>query len=422
MALAVVALPPVVAFGIGCGAILLFALLFGPKDQDVASLGPAKPAETSGDSPAALALIEKLPSPVLIVSRTGLVTFANRAAHEALPRLETGTHFASVIRAAALVEAVNATLADGREHAFEFSTHEGRDRTFEARTSLLTLEGGTRERAQAIVQLEDRTQARRAERMRSDFIANASHELRTPLASIIGYIETLQHHARDDPAARDRFLGIMAREAGRMSRLVDDLMSLGRIEMSEHLRPSDEISLHGVAAESAAAMIPVADGRGVRIDIDLDLPGALVRGDRDQLSQVFANLIDNALKYGAENGVVTLRSAVPGPGDLGRLGVSVVDGGPGIPREHLHRLTERFYRVNPKGGRTEVGTGLGLAIVKHILNRHEGRLEISSLPGEGSVFTVWVPAATSAAAMPRPRASQAVPVPPPPKTVSTVSV
>ncbi len=160
MALAVVAIPPVVAFGIGCGAILVFAILFAPRDTEVAPSAPPKPPERNGDSPAARALIERLPSPVLIISRSGLVTFANRAAHEALPRLQTGTHFSSVIRAAAFVEAVNASLADGEEHAFEFSTHEGRDRTFEARTSLLTPEGGTREQAQAVVQLEDRHQNR----------------------------------------------------------------------------------------------------------------------------------------------------------------------------------------------------------------------------------------------------------------------
>ncbi len=424
MALASVALPPVFLFALGCAAILVVAIMFVPRDDEVASPMTATPPPPDGDDPAGRALIEKLPSPVLIISRTGLVTFANRAAHEALPRLETGAHFAQTIRAAAFVEAVNATLSDGLEHTFEFSTHEGRDRTFEARTGLLPPERGTRDEARAIVQLEDRTRARSAERMRSDFIANASHELRTPLASVIGYIETLQHHARDDPAARDRFLAIMAREAGRMSRLVDDLMSLGRIEMSEHLRPSDEVSLHAVAAESAAALIPVAKGQGARIEIEIDLEplGARVRGDRDQLSQVFTNLIDNALKYGGENTVVTLRAVSPGPADLGRLGVSVIDNGPGIPREHLHRLTERFYRVNATSSRNKGGTGLGLAIVKHILNRHEGRLEISSKPGEGSVFTVWVPVARAGVAAPSPPDLPADSKPPVPNSASTPAV
>jgi two-component system phosphate regulon sensor histidine kinase PhoR len=404
MAVAAAGLPPVIAFGLGVAAALAAAMLLAPKGGDAAAASTMTVPSTAEPLPdgairSGEALIERLPSPVLIISRTGRVTFANRAAHEALPRLETGAHFASLIRAPAFVEAVNATLLDGREHAFEFSTHEGRDRTFEARTSLLPPDADVAGEAHAIVQIEDRTRARRAERMRSDFIANASHELRTPLASIIGYIETLQNHARDDPDARERFLAIMAREAGRMSRLVDDLMSLGRIEMSEHLRPDEELSLHAVAAESAAAMIPVAKSLGARIEMDLDPLGARVRGDRDQLAQVFTNLIDNALNYGGEAPVVTVRAADPGPADRGRFGVSVTDNGPGIPREHIHRLTERFYRVNQKGGRNKGGSGLGLAIAKHILNRHEGRLEISSKPGEGTAFTVWVPAAEPA---PRP--------------------
>lgn len=394
MALAAAGMPPWIAFSLGAAAALAAAALLSPEASQKDAPAPSAPPPPAPAEviPVGRALIEKLPSPVLVISRRGIVTFANRAAHDALPRLRAGAHFASCIRAPAFVEAVNATLSDGGERTFEFSTHEGRDRTFESRSSLLVSEGTARTEAQAIIQIEDRTRARRSERMRSDFIANASHELRTPLASIIGYIETLQHHARDDPEARDRFLGIMAREAGRMSRLVDDLMSLGRIEMSEHVPPSDAVSLHAVASESAAALMPVAESAGARIEIDLDPSGARVRGDRDQLAQVFTNLIDNALKYGGAATVVTVREAVPGPADTGRFGVSVTDTGPGVPREHIHRLTERFYRVNATNSRNKGGTGLGLAIVKHILNRHEGRLEITSKPGEGSTFTVWVPA------------------------------
>jgi len=245
--------------------------------------------------------------------------------------------------------------------------------------------------ALAIVQVEDHTEARRSEELRSDFVANASHELRTPLAAIIGYIETLQNHARDDAEARERFLAIMAREAGRMQRLVDDLMSLGRIEMTEHLRPVEQWPLARIAAESATALVPLARQQGVSLEIDLAGDGPIVLGDRDQLSQVFANLIDNAIKYGGPGSTVRVRTADPGNAHPNRCGIVVEDDGPGIPREHLHRLTERFYRVSTATSRNKGGTGLGLAIAKHILNRHEGRLEIRSTLGKGSAFTVWLP-------------------------------
>jgi two-component system phosphate regulon sensor histidine kinase PhoR len=261
----------------------------------------------------------------------------------------------------------------------------------EARVGLLPPGDAFGPEVQGIVQIEDRTETRRSEQLRSDFIANASHELRTPLASIIGYIETLQNHARNDPEARERFLGIMAREAGRMQRLVDDLMSLSRIEMSEHVRPVEEWSLTQIAAESAAALQPVALHHGVMLEIEVAPGDARVLGDRDQLEQVFTNLIDNAMKYGGEGGTVRVMAAPASRAHPNRVGVTVADDGPGIPREHIHRLTERFYRVSAVSSRNKGGTGLGLAIVKHILNRHGGRLEIVSEPGKGSAFTVWLP-------------------------------
>jgi two-component system phosphate regulon sensor histidine kinase PhoR len=337
------------------------------------------------------ALIEKLPTPLFLVTPTGRVSYANTAALEELPKLQTGSHFSHLIRAPAFVEALSATLADGEERQVRFSATQGRERFFEARLGLLPPGEAFGPESLGIVQIEDRTETRRAEQLRSDFIANASHELRTPLASIIGYIETLQHHARHDAEARERFLGIMAREAARMQRLVDDLMSLSRIEMSEHIRPGGAWSLNRIAADSAAALLPVAAQNGVTLEIDVPGEGAWVTGDRDQLAQVFTNLIDNAMKYGGEGATVRVRAAPPNKGNPGRHGVTVEDTGPGIPREHIHRLTERFYRVSVSSSRNKGGTGLGLAIVKHILNRHEGRLEIASMPGEGSAFTVWLP-------------------------------
>jgi two-component system phosphate regulon sensor histidine kinase PhoR len=344
------------------------------------------------------ALVDKLPTPLMLVTGTGRVAYANPAAHAVLPRLQLGAHFASLIRAPAFVEAVGATLADGAERAFQFSTHQGRERCFEARVGRLPTGGDFGPEARAIVQIEDRTQTRRAEALRSDFIANASHELRTPLSAIVGFIETLQNHARDDSEARERFLAIMAREAARMQRLVDDLMALSRIEMSEHVRPGELCSLNAIAVESATTLSPLAARNRVGLEVALPPEGGEVLGDRDQLAQVFVNLIDNALKYAGPGAVVRVAAAPASKAHPNRVGVSVCDTGPGIRREHIPRLTERFYRVSAGHSRSAGGTGLGLAIVKHVLNRHEGRLEIASTPGEGSVFTVWLPQPAAAVA------------------------
>jgi two-component system phosphate regulon sensor histidine kinase PhoR len=391
---ALLAMPPLLAFGAGVlvSLVTAAALVHMVGDAAAPAPAPAQPA-LDGSMPGAFgrALVERLPTPLLVISRTGRVSYANPAARGALPRLEPGVHFAQLIRAPVFVEAVTATLADGEERRVRFATHQGQERFLEARVGLLPPGDAFGPEAQGIVQIEDRTEQRRTEQMRSDFVANASHELRTPLAAIIGYIETLQGHAKDDAEARERLLGIMAREAGRMQRLVDDLMSLSRIEMSEHVRPIEEWSPNEIAAESAAALLPVAERLGVTLEIAVEPGGARVLCDRDQLGQVFTNLIDNAMKYGGEGAVVRVTAAPPGPAHQNGVGVTVADDGPGIAREHVHRLTERFYRVSAASSRNKGGTGLGLAIVKHILNRHGGRLEIVSEPGRGSAFTVWLP-------------------------------
>jgi two-component system phosphate regulon sensor histidine kinase PhoR len=395
---------PLAAFVAGALAVLLIGAARSrarAADEPSAAEEPA-PALLPAPSAPALALVETLPSPLLIIADTGRVSYANPAAYKALPRLRPDVHFANLIRAPDFVEAVGATLADRDERRFQFTTHQGRERFFEARVGMLPADAAFGPGSQVIVQIEDRTEARRAEALRSDFIANASHELRTPLASIVGYIETLQNHARDDPEAREKFLGIMGREAARMQRLVDDLMSLSRIELIEHVRPVEEWSLNAIAADSASALAPLARRHGVALEIDLAPTGARVLGDRDQLAQVFANLIDNAVNYCGPERTVRLHAAAPSKAHPNRYGVTVADNGPGIPREHLHRLTERFYRVNVSSSRNKGGTGLGLAIVKHILNRHEGRLEIVSTPGKGSAFTVWLPRGDADAAEPPP--------------------
>jgi len=241
----------------------------------------------------------------------------------------------------------------------------------------------------AVVVLSDRTRERAVERMRADFVANVSHELRTPLASLIGFIDTLRGPAADDLPAQQRFLGIMAEQAARMNRLIDDLLSLSRIELIEHQAPSGSVALDDLARRLVASFEPRLAARSVTLDLRLSENLPTVTGDADQLSQVLQNLLDNAVKYGREGGTVRLAAARA----EGRPGVvlTVADQGAGIPREHLPRLTERFYRVDTGRSRAAGGTGLGLAIVKHIVNRHRGQLMIESEEGSGTTVTIWLP-------------------------------
>jgi two-component system phosphate regulon sensor histidine kinase PhoR len=267
----------------------------------------------------------------------------------------------------------------------------------------------------ALVVLRDETDARRNERMRADFLANASHELRTPLASLTGFIETLRGHARDDAAARERFLGVMAAQAARMARLIDDLMSLSRIELNEHIAPEGRLDVVVAVLDVLDALAPLAAERGVRLASRLVERGvANIVGDRDQMLQVAQNLIDNAVKYSPTGGVVDIevvagltadaaitplrqgaaRLSLLSPDLVGGerfVALRVTDHGPGIAREHLPRLSERFYRIEGQKSGERLGTGLGLAIVKHIINRHRGGLVIESVEGDGTTFTAYLP-------------------------------
>jgi two-component system, OmpR family, phosphate regulon sensor histidine kinase PhoR len=240
-----------------------------------------------------------------------------------------------------------------------------------------------------LVTFRDLTEQDRLAQMRADFIANASHELRTPLASLRAFVETLQGPARDDVAARTRFLTLMASQAERMTRLIDDLLSLSRVEMRVHLPPRGIVELNETAAYVYQSLEPVAEGAKVKLSLLRNEKPARIRGDREEIVQVLQNFIQNAIKYGREGGTIEVRvgrDAPRGAGDA-RVWVSVVDNGPGIAPEHLPRLTERFYRVNVTSSREKGGTGLGLAIVKHIVNRHRGELRIASRLGAGSSFT-----------------------------------
>jgi two-component system phosphate regulon sensor histidine kinase PhoR len=248
---------------------------------------------------------------------------------------------------------------------------------------------------EALIVLSDRTRERLVERMRADFVANVSHELRTPLASLIGFTETLRGAAADDRPAQQRFLGIMAEQGARMNRLIDDLLSLSRIELTEHQPPSELLDLKQLLPRLAATFEPRLEERKIHLEVRVseDLP--TISGDVDQMAQVLQNLLDNAVKYGREGGLLTVDATRADPGTRwpNRPGivVSVTDEGSGIPKEHLPRLTERFYRVDKGRSRAVGGTGLGLAIVKHIVNRHRGQLVIESEEGKGTAVSVWLP-------------------------------
>ncbi len=354
---------------------------------------PAKPEYLPSD------IVRRLPDPAILTDYAGRIVAANESLEQVFGVAEPRKHLASVIRAPQVLGALDLTLAGRGAQRVEFPIMGTPEQIFEAYVS--PVEGEDRTLRAALIVLRDLTKAQRVEQMRADFVANASHELRTPLASLTGFIDTLRGHAKDDPDAQERFLGIMAEQATRMRRLIDDLLSLTRIELNEHVRPAGSVNVGDVVEEVANALSPVATAANMQIDIvePSSLPNVV--GDREELFQVVQNLVDNAIKYGRPQTSVTLelgtRRAAPGePGPSPAVYIAVRDRGEGIAREHLPRLTERFYRVDVRRSRAIGGTGLGLAIVKHIVNRHRGRLAIESKPGEGSTFTVYLPLATEA--------------------------
>lgn len=340
------------------------------------------------------ALIAALPLPVVLIGPTERIEGANAAARALVPTGEPGRHYITALRQPALLDAVEQCLTGGKPVQSRYLGRSGaRDTTWRVTVSPVGLPDGPG----AVLTFEDITALEEAGQMRRDFIANVSHELRTPLTSLLGFVETLRGPAKNDPAARDRFLGIMEREAGRMAQLVRDLLSLGRVEEEERVRPVAPVELRGLLESVSAGMEPVAAATGNRIDLVLPAEGEVtVPGDADQLRQVALNLIENALKYGGPDRPVTV--TLTGPAEEPALRcravrIAVADRGEGIDEHHIPRLTERFYRVDSHRSREVGGTGLGLAIVKHIVNRHRGRLRIESRIGEGSVFTVVLPVA-----------------------------
>jgi len=350
-------------------------------------------AQAEAQLAAADAVIAAVPDPLIMIDRQRRIVRSNAAAAEFIGPGAQPRDLAAALRNPVLLAAADAVLRGEPVRSVEFALAGPIERVL--RAHFAWVDEPAPDGAAAILTLHDVTALKRSEEMRADFIANAGHELKTPLATLIGFIETLLGPAREDAAARERFLGIMREQAQRMARLVDDLLSLSRIEINEHVAPTDRVALAPVIDEVARGLEWRAAERGIRIIRALpeDLPE--VQGDRDELTQIFQNLLDNAVKYGRPHSEIEVRGGTGSEMAMELVRVAVVDQGEGIPSEQLPRLTERFYRVDTARSRELGGTGLGLAIVKHILNRHRGRLDIASTVGRGSTFTVWLRAAGS---------------------------
>ncbi len=352
------------------------------------------PLPAPGANPAPLpalgaAAVEAFALPLLLTDADEAVTAASAAAHAIFPGLVPGRPVTLAIRDPDFLDALDSTRRDGASRSVTLGETVLGARTMRASLSPLWAPGAAAfAPAGGVVSVfEDLTEQRATERMRVDFIANASHELRTPLASLLGFIETLQGPARDDPKARERFLPIMREQAGRMARLIDDLLSLSRAELRAHQQPVSPIDLNSIVREIVDSLGLSARERGVALEVSLPATPSVIRGDRDDLLRIVENLVENGIRYGRDGKRVEIALArLPGA-----LALGVTDHGPGIAPEHLPRLTERFYRADISHSREIGGTGLGLAIVKHLAARHRARLEIDSKPGAGATFKVIFP-------------------------------
>jgi two-component system, OmpR family, phosphate regulon sensor histidine kinase PhoR len=348
----------------------------------------ARTAEAEQFRRADATVVERLPDPLIVLAADRSVRRANSAARAAF-----GDDMPAVLRHPDLRAAIDRAFTSGIPETAEVTLPAPVPR--EVHAAVVPMDSPMADGGKAVVVLSDRTRERAVERTRADFIANVSHELRTPLASLIGFIDTLRGPAADDPPAQERFLRIMSEQAARMNRLIDDLLSLSRIELNEHQPPSGTVELRKLVSQLAAGFAPRLQDRSVTLNVEMPEDVPAVIGDADQLTQVLQNLLDNAVKYGRQSGTVGIKVAVASPGMQwpSRPGVviSVADQGAGIPRAHLPRLTERFYRVDTGRSRAAGGTGLGLAIVKHIINRHRGQLLIESEEGVGTTVSVWLP-------------------------------
>jgi len=375
---------------IGFGVVVA-ATVFLPRNTEMAT-----PAAASADmqrlmrQQAAIQFADALPEPCFLLDRRAVVTHRNPPAASQFPSTPVGNPIAFSIRHPALLSAIDRVRISGVPQSVELHQTIPNETWFQVSVAPLDMGGAAGQGAAwIVVTMHNLTEQKRVEAMRADFVANASHELRTPLTSLIGFVETLQGPAAKDPEARERFLGIMRAQGERMSKLIDDLLSLSRIELRQHVRPTTNVNLSLILKQVVEELQTQAKEAGVKVEVSVPEEPVNVLGQHDELYEVFENLIDNAIKYGADGESVEVAltpSARPGFTHM----VQITDHGTGIAEEHVPRLTERFYRVDAESSRRKKGTGLGLAIVKHILNRHGAQMSIRSKLGEGTTVEILI--------------------------------
>jgi two-component system phosphate regulon sensor histidine kinase PhoR len=383
--------------------VSVYSYILGRKyDRDVARLTrnaariarDQERARAKTQAPLRSKIVQGFVDPLLMIDAKRKVVEANAAARDLFGATIIGKDLSFFIRTPNVLEAIKEAMNSGRPAECEFLFDKEVGHHFSMRAAMVANELADDEEAESdtpfyiVLAFSDITKVKLAERMRADFVANASHELRTPLTTLIGFIETLQGPAKTDTKAMERFLSIMDEEAGRMVRVIDDLLSLSRIELDKHVSPTESVDLSEIikGIGHSLEMSLKEDNRIYKTDIAPDLP--LARADRDQVIQVLQNLVSNAIKYGQSGTEITIRAKRTSPSEIK---VEVADRGEGIPSEHIPRLTERFYRVDTARSRQMGGTGLGLAIVKHIIERHRGRLSIDSIQGKGTTISFTLP-------------------------------
>lgn len=339
--------------------------------------------------------LDRLPSPFILVDSTHRITVANMAAKTLLGGDIVGNDVSLYLRQTEFISALETILKHPASEFRVIRHTTSNDRSFDVTIAPVPQQSSGQEQSGAMIFFYEVTSLIRAEQMRADFVANASHELRTPLTSILGFIETLIGPAADDKDAHQRFLGIMQTEAERMVRLIDDLLSLSRIEMTRYVAPEMDVDIKKLLVNTVSTIAPNAMARNIKFECNIPDDLKPVRGDGDQLTQVLINLLSNASKYCDPDSTVHIsaNSCL----DDQKIQILIRDEGPGISEEHLARLTERFYRVDTARSRKMGGTGLGLAIVKHILLRHDSNLEIKSEVGRGTTFRFRLPISKNAA-------------------------
>ena len=363
---------------------------FAPLARAIARLHAAWESQNSAQAGYFQEIIDTVPVAIVIVDVERIVTTANWAARSLFTDDATGRGLIEVIRAPEIPSALSQVFANGSPAHTETVVPGTVTREIAADIAPLG-----KDAKHAVLALTDLTEIRQTKRLRTDFVANASHEIRSPLAAIIGILETLRGPAREDAEAREKFLGVMAGEADRMARLVDDLLSLSKIEMRAHAMPDQTVDIFEIVHEVASDLKSRAGEKNMQIDTQ---DGSLtVVGDRDELALMLRNLLSNSITYGHVGTAIRVRIRALTDMESRRLdwpkgggAVTIADQSDGIPARHIPRLTERFYRVDKGRSRKMGGTGLGLAIVKHVINRHGGDLVIKSNEGHGSEFTIYL--------------------------------